>query len=136
MKEITVDAIKENIIKVTDFIESELDMAGCPMKPLMQINVAIDEIYSNIAYYAYGDKPGPVTVRLEIKEDPNRAEITFIDEGKPYNPLEKTDPDVSLSADEREIGGLGIFLVKKTMTDLVYEYSDGKNHFTVIKNFS
>lgn len=136
MKEITVDAIKENVVAVTEFVESELEMAGCPMKPMMQINVAIDEMYSNVSLYAYGDKSGKVTVKLDILSDPDRAVITFEDEGIPYNPLEKDDPDVTLSADEREIGGLGIFLVKKTMTDVLYEYKDGKNCLTLVKHFA
>ena len=132
MKEITVDAIVESIKKVTDFINEELENYDCSMKAQMQISVAIDELISNISYYAYESKVGEVTVQLEVIDD--YAIITFIDNGIPYNPLEKTDPDITLSADEREIGGLGIFLVKKNMDDIFYENKEGKNILQIKKS--
>ncbi len=134
MKELTVEATLENIEVVTDFINAELETLDCPLKAQMQIDVAIDELFGNIAHYAYDGESGKATVRFAAENDPRCAVITFIDSGKPYDPLEKDDPDTSLSAEDREVGGLGIFLVKKTMDDIYYEYRDGRNILTVKKN--
>ncbi len=138
-KSITVDATIENVAVVTDFVNEELEQVGCSMKAQMQIDVAIDELFGNIANYAYKGKSevgqGTATVEVSAKEgDVPQVIITFFDHGVPYNPLEKADPDVTLSAEERSIGGLGIFLVKKTMDDIIYEYKDGKNILTIKKN--
>ena len=133
LKEITLEAKVENIAAVTDFIDSELDKADCPVKARMQLDVAIDELFGNIAHYAYGPEGGTATVRYGFDEASRTAEITFIDNGKQYDPLQKADPDITLSADEREVGGLGIFLVKKTMDGMAYEYKDGKNILKITK---
>ena len=132
MSEITLEATVDNIPVVTEFIESHLEEMGCPMRALMQINVAIDELFGNIAHYAYAPGTGEATVRLEL-EEPRTVAITFLDRGVPYDPLSKADPDVTLTAEERDIGGLGIFLVKKTMDDIRYEYKDGQNMLTIRK---
>lgn len=134
MKELTIDATVENIAVVTEFVDGELENLDCPMKAEMQINVAIDELFGNIAYYAYNPETGPATVRVEVEEDPLAVLITFIDNGKPYDPLSAAEPDVTLSAEDRKIGGLGIFLVKKTMDDVNYEYKDGQNILRIRKN--
>ena len=88
----------------------------------------------NVADYAYDGKTGNVTVRVVLRENPLAAEITFIDSGKQYDPLANPDPDITLSAKDRPKGGLGIFMVKNTMDDMKYEYKDGKNVLTLIKN--
>lgn len=134
MKEITVDAEVENLGQVTDFVNETLELCGCPMKAQMQIDIVIDELFSNIARYAYHPEKGSATVRVEVSEEPLSVILTFIDSGVPYDPLNHEDPDITLSADEREIGGLGIFMVKKTMDDISYEYKDGRNILTVKKN--
>ena len=134
MKEMTIDAAIENIPAVTAFVEEQLEQYNCPMKAQMQIDIAIDELFSNIAQYAYNPKTGKATVRVEVTENPMAVIITFIDNGVPYNPLAKADPDVTLSADERQIGGLGIFMVKKSMDDISYEYKDGQNILKIKKN--
>lgn len=134
MIELTLDAVIENIEKVTDFINLELEKLGCSFKAQMQIDVAIDELFGNIAYYAYAPETGTATVRFEAEGEPPCAVITFIDSGKPFNPLANSDPDVTLSAEERQIGGLGIFMVKKTMDDVSYRYDDGQNILTIRKN--
>ncbi len=131
MKEITVEAKTENIELVTDFVNSMLEEADCPMKRQVQIDVAVDELFGNIAHYAYGEGTGEATVRVEILENPPAARLTFIDSGIPYNPLEKEDPDVTLSAAERKIGGLGIFMVKKMASGIEYEYSGNRNILAV-----
>ena len=135
MREITVDAIVENIGTVTDFIEEILDSFECPMKVKMQVDIAIDELFGNICHYAYGDTMGKATVKVEKQDDPKAVCITFIDSGIPYNPLEKDDPDITLSSEEREIGGLGIFMVKKNMDEVYYNYCDGQNQLTVKKHY-
>ena len=133
MKELTIAATIENIETVTDFVNEQLEAYDCPMKAQMQIDIAIDELFGNIAHYAYNPEIGSATVRVEVIEDPLSVVITFIDNGIPYDPLKKEDPNTTLSADEREIGGLGIFMVKKTMDDIIYEYQDGQNRLTIVK---
>lgn len=133
MVEITVAARVENIGKITAFLEEQLENMGCSMKAQMQIAVAVDELFSNIASYSYPPGEGTATVRLEATPHGKQVVITFIDRGIPYNPLEKKDPDITLSAEDRPIGGLGIFMVKKTMDDIAYRYENGYNILTVTK---
>ena len=124
-----------NLDEVLGFIDAQLEESGCSMKAQMQIDVAAEEIFVNVAHYAYKPDIGPVEVCVELKEDPRRVCVTFIDSGRPFDPLEKPDPDVTLSAAEREVGGLGIYMVKNTMDDVFYEFSGGQNHLTIVKNF-
>ena len=134
MKELKLAATVENIEVVTDFVNEQLEALDCPMKAQMQIDIAIDELFGNIAHYAYKPEVGDATVCIEVIDDPLAVIITFIDNGVPYDPLAKADPDVTLSAEEREIGGLGIFMVKKSMDDIAYEYKDGQNILKIKKN--
>ena len=134
MKELTVEAKTTNIEAVTDFVNEQLEALDCPMKAQMQIDIAIDELFGNIAHYAYNPEIGKATVRVEVIEDPLAVTITFIDHGVPYDPLAKADPDTTLSAEEREIGGLGIYMVKKSMDEITYEYKDGQNILAIKKN--
>ncbi|MBR5225919.1 MAG: ATP-binding protein [Clostridia bacterium] len=134
MKEMTIAAAVENIDVVTDFVSEQLEAFDCPMKAQMQISIAIDELFGNIAHYAYGDQTGEATIRVELTQEPRAAVITFIDSGVPYNPLAKEDPDTTLSAEDRQIGGLGIFMVKKSMDEVTYAYKDGQNMLTIRKN--
>ncbi len=133
--EITVDAVLENIPAVTDWVNDLLEQADCPMKAQLQLDVAIDELFSNIARYAYAPQTGKATLRLTLLQQPAGVALTFIDQGKPYDPLAKVDPDVTLSAEERAIGGLGIFLVKKTMDDMTYARQEDSNVLTITKLF-
>ncbi len=135
MKELTIDASVENTPVVIDFVNELLEESGCSMKIEAQIDVAVDELFSNIALYAYAPSAGPATVQVELCGEPPAAVITFIDRGVPFDPLKKTDPDVTLSAEERKIGGLGIYIVKKSMDDMKYEYRDGQNILKITKNF-
>ena len=132
-RELTVDAAVENIPAVTAFVEAQLDAVDYSPKARGQLSMAIDEIVANIAQYAYAPEVGPVTVRFAFDEGTRTATLTFLDKGLPYNPLEKADPDVSLSAEDRPIGGLGIFLVKKTMDGMAYAYKHGQNVLTIQK---
>ncbi len=133
-KELTLEASADNLERALAFADAELEAAGCSAKTKMQIDVAVEEIFVNIANYAYAPDTGSVTVRAETLSDPKRIRITFADGGVPYDPLSRPDPDVTLSAEERQIGGLGIFMVKKSMDDVSYEYRDGKNILTITKN--
>ena len=136
MKELTIAATVESIETVTDFVNEQLEAYDCPMKVVMQIDIAIDELFSNIAHYAYNPETGEATVRVEVVEDPLSVIITFIDNGVPYDPLKQEDPDTTLSIEERQIGGLGIYMVKKTMDDITYEYKDGKNILAIKKHLN
>lgn len=122
-----INQIKE----ATDFIENILADAECSVKSKMQINIAVDEIFSNIVHYAYEKNDGEVTLKCIIENE--KVKLKFLDTGKPYNPFEKEDPDTSLSAEERSIGGLGIYMVKKSMDKVEYEYKEGQNILTVEK---
>lgn len=133
MKELTIAATVENIEAVTDFVNQQLEELSCPMKAQMQINIAIDELFSNIAHYSYNPEIGQATVRVEVMENPLAVSITFIDNGVPFDPLSKEDPDLTLSAEERQIGGLGIYMVKESMDEITYEYKDGQNILSIKK---
>ena len=134
MKEMTLPAVVENIAQVTDFVNAQIEEIGCPMKAQVQIDIAIDELFGNIAQYAYNPETGPATVRVEVSDAPISVTITFRDHGVPYDPLQKEDPDITLSAEERGSGGLGIFMVKKTMDEITYEYKDGQNILRIRKD--
>jgi len=144
LKEFVIEAKVENLDAVKDFVAGELETFDCPAKMQKQLDLVVEEIFVNIAYYAYSDsigmsnsqreRPptmvGKVTIRIGVGDE---VTIEFEDCGKPYNPLEKDDPDITLDAENREIGGLGVFLVKK-MTDTVkYRYEDNKNILIVKK---
>lgn len=133
MKELTIDATIENIGKVTAFVDEQLEQLNCPLKAQMQIDIAIDELFGNIAHYAYNPETGPATVRVDVLQDPLSVVVTFIDNGIAYDPLAREDPNVALTAQEREIGGLGIYIVKKSMDEISYEYKDGQNILRIKK---
>lgn len=136
MKELIIEADRMNLPQVQMFIDKQLEEAGCPMLTQTTIDIAVEELFVNIANYAYGDERGKAVVQVSVHEEPLSVEITFIDNGKQYDPLAKADPDTSLSANQRKIGGLGIFMVKKSMDDICYEYKDGKNILTIKKYLS
>ena len=135
MEKITVEAVLDNLQTVIDFATEKLEARDCTMKIAMQTELVIEEIFVNIANYAYSPETGPATFCIEFEENPRAMLMTFIDGGKPYNPLEKTDPDTTLNIDERDVGGLGIFLVKKNVDELSYEYADAKNILRMKKLF-
>lgn len=131
--EIEIKALTENLQEVLSFVDSHLEDMGVSMNAQMQIDIAVEELFVNIAHYAYAPDTGMVVVCVEKDAEKKKISITFRDKGKPYNPLEKSDPDITLSAEERSIGGLGIFMVKKSMDDMRYEYKDGQNILTITK---
>lgn len=133
MKSITVDATVENLEKVQNFIEAELEEIKCPVKAMMQISMAVEEIYVNIARYAYNPEIGKATVLCSVEGEPLQVILEFLDNGHPFDPLAFEDADTSLSAGEREIGGLGILLVKRSMDQISYAYREGQNILTLKK---
>ena len=133
MAEKTFDAVVDQLDEVLAFVTDQLDQLDCPPKHRIQIEVAVEELFVNIASYAYMPGTGTADVSVEAFDNPKAVEITFRDSGVPYDPLAKQDPDISLSADDRQIGGLGIFMVKKTMDDMRYEYKDNQNVLTIRK---
>lgn len=133
MNKLTVPAKIENLQKVMNFLGDQLDSVDYIMKARLQLELSIEEVYVNIVNYAYGSEEGKVIICCNVDESPLKVTMQFIDYGKPYNPLENEDPDISLNAEEKEIGGLGIFLIKKNVDDISYKYCDGKNILTIQK---
>lgn len=131
MKELITEASIEKLDEVLDFIDAILDEYDCPMKITTQINIAAEEIFVNIAHYSGSDE-----AKISVGKSGDMAEITFTDSGTPYDPLARPDPDVTLPAEDRSIGGLGIYIVKKSMDAVRYEYIDGHNVFTMCKRIT
>ncbi len=129
-----VNADVNELQRVLNFVEGCFQGIDCSPKAMMRISVAVEEIFVNIAHYAYSDKMGEAVIEVEINFEPKTVTITFIDSGVKYNPLANPDPDLTLSAKDRKIGGLGIFMAKKFMDELSYEYRDGQNVFAMKKN--
>ena len=134
MHEMKLMASDETLYTVIGEIEKLLDENQCPETLKMIMLVAVEEIFVNIAHYAYGGNPGEAVIGLDVIPNPKSCRIVFRDKGIPYNPLEKTDPDITLSAEEREIGGLGIYMVKQSMDKVEYRYEDGCNILTIEKS--
>ncbi len=132
-RELIVDAKIENIPVITEFMDSVLEEYGCEMKPKLQIDVAIDEIASNIASYAYKGHTGSIKIQIGQMEDKSKVIIRVIDGGMPFDPLQNETPDITTSAEEREIGGLGVHIVKNTMDSVEYKYENNKNILTLTK---
>lgn len=133
MQDLTLQASDDTLYKVLDVIEGYLNQGGCKEEIRTEILISVEEIYVNIAHYAYGGEAGEVVVQMEIVEESGVCRIVFRDRGVPYNPLEKEDPDISLSTEERKIGGLGIYMVKQYMDRVLYRYEDGWNVLTMEK---
>lgn len=138
MRELKIEATIENLSKVFTFLQESLEQCDAPPKVKRQIKLCVEEIYMNITHYAYNPRTGMAKIGVELKDSNNEQErivISFSDEGKPYDPLAKQDPDLELSLDDRPIGGLGIYLVKTTMDSVAYEHKDGQNVLTIEKDF-
>ena len=137
MKELVIEADRSNTPQVQAFIDEQLEEMDCPMMIQTAIDIAVEELFVNIASYAYDSGIGMAVVQVTVHEDPLSVEITFIDNGRQYDPLAKADPDTTISsAKQRKKGGLGIFMVKKSMDNVNYEYKDGKNILTIKKNLN
>ena len=133
--ELNIEAKVENLDKVLGFIDEKLEGKECSMKAQMQIDVAVEELFVNVANYAYAPNTGDVLIQISFDEteDSTTAVISLIDGGVPYNPLLRADPDISLSAEDRQIGGLGIYMVKKSMDSVEYSHEGESNKLTIRK---
>ena len=135
MYELKIDAKVANLDEVIAFLDKIMEEHEIPMKASMQLDIAVEEIFVNIAHYGYPEGEGTAKITVELPEDSSSIVIRFIDQGTPYDPLKKPDPDITLAAEDRPIGGLGIFTVKKSMDNMEYEYKDGCNVLTITKSF-
>ena len=133
MKELTLEARVDSLPQVLAFVDEYLESLDCSMKVQMQIDVAVEEIFVNIASYAYIPEEGPATVRFETTQPPVSVIVSFLDRGVPYDPLAKPDPDLDQPLQKRRRGGLGIYMVKQYMDGIEYEYRDGQNILTLKK---
>lgn len=133
MKKLCVKAEKDRLDEVLSFVNEEIDAAGSDVKPRRQINMAVEEIFLNVSSYAYEDGDGDVEISIDIEEASGIMSIVFEDQGMPFDPLSKEDPDIHQPGRERRPGGLGIMMVKKTMDEMHYEYRDKKNILTLKK---
>lgn len=133
MKELIINADINNLEQIDAMIDEGLEGLGMSHEDQIALHIAVEEIYSNIAFYAYPVPPGTVKVRLDYDTEKRELKIQFLDKGIPYDPLKKPDPDITLAAEERQIGGLGIYMVKNSMDQVDYRYEDGWNIFTMKK---
>ena len=129
----TFPAKTEALPDILGFVEETLEGFGCPMKIQMAVCVAIEEVFVNVAHYAYGDGEGDMNLGIGFDQGNRAVTFRMTDKGVPFDPLKKPDPDITLSAEDREIGGLGIFITKKTMDCVTYAYENGENILTMIK---
>lgn len=128
-------ADKHELPHVQEFVQDTLQKYGCSVKVIMQINLVVEELFVNIAYYAYPNGVGTCRVSVDYDGE-KKVMITLEDHGIPFNPLEKEDPDITLPADKREIGGLGIFMIKQIMDQVEYQYEEQKNRLKLTKILS
>lgn len=133
MKELRIEATLENLDNVLAFVDAGLEEQDCPIKVQMQLDVAVEELYVNIAHYAYAPGTGQAVIEFDYNEDTGIVKITFKDSGTPFDPTAKADPDTTLSAAERQIGGLGIYMAKKSTDEMNYEYKDNMNILSIFK---
>ena len=144
MKNITVTAFIDRLQQVLAQIAGFLEQEGCPENERRLIEISAEELFTNIVSYAYGKYPGisrengQVQVEYGVNllpEGEKQADICFIDQGKPFNPFAREDPDLTLSLEERPVGGLGIYMVKQFMDQAEYRYEKGFNVTTISKRF-
>ncbi|MDR2550508.1 MAG: ATP-binding protein [Desulfobulbus sp.] len=134
MKEFLVDPVADAILpSVLAFVEEELSERDIPLKVLHQILIAVEEIFTNIAHYAYPLAKGDARIRCTVEDHPPQVVLQFLDRGIPFNPLEHEPPDTTLPPDQRQMGKLGLLMVRKIMSGVAYEYKDGKNILTLKK---
>ena len=133
MEALRIKALTDNLDRVLQYVDTALELMGCSMKNQIQIDMAVEELFVNIAHYAYKGTAGDAVILAGPDPKTGILRITFRDWGVPFDPLAKTDPDISLSVEEREIGGLGIFMAKKVMDTMDYKYENGQNVLTMTK---
>ena len=129
----TFKARTDALSDILGFVDEMLEKYECPMKIQTAICVAIEEVFVNVARYAYENGEGEVTLGIGFDAESSTLTFRMADGGVPFDPLQKPDPDITLSAEDREIGGLGIFITKKTMDSVEYAYENGENILTMVK---
>lgn len=122
-----ITAQRQNFTEIKPWLEKALDEINCQGKPRKQLLIAVDEIFTNIASYAYDTPDGTAQIKINYNETETTVELKFVDSGIPYNPLTQDDPDIKQRIEERTVGGLGIFMVKKMMDSIEYHREDNKN---------
>ena len=135
-EELIIEAVVDNLEAVNLFVHKFIEQFEVSKRTLMQLDLIVEEIFVNIASYAYSPNTGSVKILIEAKEEPLTVSLTFIDSGVPYNPLEKSDPDINLSVNDRQIGGLGIFITKNLVNDISYRFVDGQNVLQLTKSIN
>ena len=136
MAEMTIRADLALLDEAIAFVDARLEELECPMKAQMQIDVAVEEVFVNIASYAYAPEKGDAEISVDYAPDTHMLTIEFRDRGVPFDPTARPDPDVTLSAEQRKIGGLGIFMVKKSMDGMQYRRENGRNILTLKKKLA
>ena len=134
MKVLKVPASDDRLYEVQDFVNAELEENDCPMATQLLIEISLEELFVNISHYAYPEGNGWAEIHVGVED--GVMELTLIDGGIPFDPLAKPDPDVTLMAEDRQIGGLGIYMVKKKMDAMEYQRKDDKNILTIRKKLS
>ena len=132
-EKITVPAELKQAVPVAAMVDRIMTQLNCSGRTKLKIAVVVDEIFSNIVHYAYKNREGTITVEAEAEEDPPCLVITFIDQGMPFDPLAVRDPEMTGTAKKRAVGGLGLYIVKKTMDGVSYENKNGSNILTIRK---
>lgn len=131
MNRFIVEADIKKLYEVIDFVKTNMDKMKQMLKSQNKVIMCVEEIFSNIAFYAYTSEMGKVEIKCGLDQESNQFYIVFIDQGVQYNPLLKKDPNINLSAEERKIGGLGIFISKKFVDEIFYEYKNNQNCLTL-----
>lgn len=132
---VTMKADIDNLDRALLFVDKLLDRIEVGKKQRIMILIAVEELFVNVAKYAYAPKVGDISLEGEVAENPRRFVLTLRDRGIPFNPLSRPDPDVTLRAKDHKVGGLGIFLVKKQVDEMKYRYENGQNILTIEKRF-
>lgn len=135
IEQLTMEATIDNLPQAVGLVERMLEGINVPMKDSVMMAIVTEELFVNIANYAYKPHTGLVTITAETNTDPKQIRLILKDRGIPFNPLERPDPDVTLSAEDRKVGGLGIFFSKSKTDDMQYRYEDGQNILTITKYF-
>ena len=130
-----IPATKESMNQILSMVSGDMEKTHCQTKQIYKMEIAIEELFVNIVNYAYPDADGDIEVLYDLSDqgDTVQLDLTLMDTGIPYNPLEEKEPDITLGAEERKAGGLGIFLAKKFMDSISYEYKEGYNCLSVSK---
>ena len=135
MARLELEASCDELERVMTFTEEQLEAMDCPLRVSMQLQVAVEELFVNVASYAYPEGKGRCEIVLTPVEEPRGVTIAFTDSGIPYDPTARQDPDTHLAAEDRPVGGLGIYMVRKSMDTFTYRREDGRNIVTIGKRF-